>query len=334
MPSHTSYLAAAALLLASAASALPSGVPLCVINPEVVAAAHGTPSFNGTYTLAASQQTYTPGQSLKVTISGKLSILGLLMYATPDTESDVAAADDSAPTHVGKFDLEDGFRAQNAELCKAADVINETPQSTITHANKDEKGANGKVTFTWTAPAEDIGPVAINALVSNGGPDVPWEILDVLVLEPAGAPADPKQPATLYAFTVPSPKSTAAVPSPKSTAVVPAPPKSIPTTTVQSDDIRKRPAKPTPTRPPTKTPAKKVTFGSPSRPTKPASLPDCKSTLTRAPTTTINRMTTATARATSIFAPRPSSAAQHDCRPVTSLAALIMAGVGTLLAMI
>ncbi|TPX57898.1 hypothetical protein PhCBS80983_g03502 [Powellomyces hirtus] len=183
MPSLARFLSLS-VLLAGAAHALPGGAPKCAINPGVISAAHSAPSAAG-FTLTSSSTTYTAGQKISVTIAGTTNqVAGVLMYATAGTESDAQLAPNSAKAHVGVFNVPTGFRAQTAAVCDGATIKNDAPESTITHANPSEKGQS--VTFEWTAPAAASGPITFNAAVASGSPGKPWQVLDIVTLQPAG----------------------------------------------------------------------------------------------------------------------------------------------------
>ncbi|KAI9100707.1 hypothetical protein DFS34DRAFT_648616 [Phlyctochytrium arcticum] len=192
MPSISSW-AYTLLLLASTASALPNGAPKCAINPAVITKEHEAASTAGGYKMVAGSQTYTPGQTFEVTISGTLGIAGVLMYATPGTANDATAAPNNSKQHVGKFSSVNGFRAQTASACAAAGIANDAPESTITHANAQDKGKS--IAFTWTAPATNIGPVTFNAAIANGSPGKPWQVVDILTVQPVGGGGTPPSPA-------------------------------------------------------------------------------------------------------------------------------------------
>ncbi|KAJ3190148.1 hypothetical protein HDU85_000439 [Gaertneriomyces sp. JEL0708] len=176
--------AALVALFASSATALPGGAPKCAINPAIISGAHKAPSDAG-FKISASAGSYTPGQPMKITVEGGANpIAGLLMYATPGAADDAAAAPNVAKQHVGVFNVPQGFRAQTADICNAAGIQNEGPESTITHAGGADKG--NRVEFDWTAPAADVGPITINAAVTSGGPGSPWQVVPIVTLQGAG----------------------------------------------------------------------------------------------------------------------------------------------------
>ncbi|TPX60281.1 hypothetical protein SpCBS45565_g07555 [Spizellomyces sp. 'palustris'] len=175
----------AAVLLSGSALALPTGAPKCAINPAVISAAHQAPSPAAGYKISASAKSYTPGQPLTITIAGTTTpIAGTLLYATPGTQQDASLAPNNGKEHVGVFKVPTGFRAQTAAICDAATIKNEAPESTITHANPTPKG--NSVAFEWTPPAAAVGPISFNAAVAAGAPGAPWQVLDVLTLQPSG----------------------------------------------------------------------------------------------------------------------------------------------------
>ncbi|KAI8826046.1 uncharacterized protein EV422DRAFT_575883 [Fimicolochytrium jonesii] len=171
MPSLSSFLSLS-VLLAGVAQALPTGAPKCAINQAAISAAHSDPSAAG-YTITTSASTYTPGAPLTFTIQGDKNVVGVLMYVSAGEVS----------KHVGAFKVPENFRVQNADICTGAKIVNDAPESTITHANPTPKGT--KVDFTWTAPAADQGPLTLHAVVASGGPGNPWQILDVVTLNSA-----------------------------------------------------------------------------------------------------------------------------------------------------
>ncbi|KAI9105601.1 hypothetical protein DFS34DRAFT_19104 [Phlyctochytrium arcticum] len=214
MPSITSWVSTL-FLLATAVNALPGGAPKCAINPAVITAAHGAPKAAG-YKIAASATSYTPGQKVEVKLTGTSAIAGVLMYATAGAASDAAAAPNSSKKHVGKFDVANGFRAQTATICDAAGIVNDAPESTITHANPTPKG--NEVTFSWTAPAADVGPITFNVAVASGSPGQPWQVLDIVTLNGAGgaapAPGGAANPTGTNAPTATKRKCTKKTPTP------------------------------------------------------------------------------------------------------------------------
>ncbi|KAJ3023726.1 hypothetical protein HKX48_001616 [Thoreauomyces humboldtii] len=191
------------LLSLPLAYALPTGAPKCQINPSVISAAHNAPSAAG-YTLSADSTTWTAGQKVKVTLTGSQHhVIGVLMYATPGTTQDASLAPNGSKSHVGSFDVPTGFRVQTATICDAAKVVQDAPSSTITHMDPSDKGA--AVTFVWTAPSTGSGSISFNAAITSGAPGNPWQVLDVLSLNAAGANGTVP---TVPAGTVPAATST------------------------------------------------------------------------------------------------------------------------------
>ncbi|KAJ3138449.1 hypothetical protein HDU90_001413 [Geranomyces variabilis] len=206
MPSFTKCLALSALV--AGAAALPTGAPKCQINPAVIGEAHMTPSPDAGYTLSASSATWTAGQKITVTVTGTThDVVGVLMYATPDAADDAALAPKGSKSHLGVFNVPNGFRAQTADICTGAGVQQQALESTITHANPTPKGKS--VTFEWTAPTSGSGAITFNAAVASGAPGNPWMVVPIVTLQSAGGsaptPAGPGSPppsgSTMVTFT-------------------------------------------------------------------------------------------------------------------------------------
>ncbi|KAJ3155728.1 hypothetical protein HDU86_004197 [Geranomyces michiganensis] len=210
MPSAASFTKCLALsALVAGAAALPTGAPKCQINPSVIGAAHSAPSPSAGYTLTASSATWSAGQKITVTVTGTTSeVVGVLMYATPEAADDAALAPNGSKSHLGVFNVPEGFRAQTADICAGAKVEQQALESTITHANPTPKGKS--VTFEWTAPASGSTAITFNAAVASGGPGNPWMVVPIVTLQPAAAtggaptpstPAGPGSPAAVVTFT-------------------------------------------------------------------------------------------------------------------------------------
>ncbi|KAI8607767.1 hypothetical protein BC830DRAFT_85106, partial [Chytriomyces sp. MP71] len=70
--------------------------------------------------------------------------------------------------HVGSFQgsLAQGFRAQTDSTCQAQNVVNETPESTITHL-APIPGLMKSMTLMWTPPAQNEGIVTVNMVFAG-----------------------------------------------------------------------------------------------------------------------------------------------------------------------
>jgi len=91
---------------------------------------------------------WIPGQSSVVRLSGPGVFKGLLMCAT-----------NSSGTRVGSFAINNGYRSM-------PECSGSMPTETFTHGSSISKSV--PVDFTWTAPATDVGPITVNAIVLLG----------------------------------------------------------------------------------------------------------------------------------------------------------------------
>lgn len=148
MKSHRLLLCLALLLLPLTGHAFSSGSGTC--NASLMAAAPmgaGTLGTGG-YAISMPNGPWTPGQSSVVRLSGPGLFKGLLMYAT-----------NSSGTRVGSFAINNGYRSM-------PECSGSMPTETFTHGSSISKSV--PVDFTWTAPATDVGPITVNAIVLLG----------------------------------------------------------------------------------------------------------------------------------------------------------------------
>lgn len=140
--------ASVALLLASASPwvhAFSSGSGSCT---NVVPPHFPLGSGNGGLALVA-PASYQPGQTLAVTLTAASppSFKGLLLWA-----------EDSAALRTGSWQVPSGYQLATALNCPGSQT------ATLTHSNANTKSV--PVSFNWTAPATDVGPVTLRALVA------------------------------------------------------------------------------------------------------------------------------------------------------------------------
>ncbi|KAJ3104576.1 hypothetical protein HDU97_009088 [Phlyctochytrium planicorne] len=156
------------LTLIPLALSKPTGAPKCAINPAVVSATHTNVADLG-FVLEV-PATYTPGgPAIEIKVTKGVEFKGILTYVTPGADDDVLAAKKN-PKHIGKFTLPDGLRAQTASVCDDAKIVNEFPESTITHSKPGKFGGAAPFSLMWTPPKDDMGVVTINMAISTGPP--------------------------------------------------------------------------------------------------------------------------------------------------------------------
>ncbi|KAJ3312217.1 hypothetical protein HDU76_002921 [Blyttiomyces sp. JEL0837] len=174
-------------LLTVASHALPTGAPKCKINPQIIQTGHGINASNVGYTF--DMPAYTPGgPAVPITINGGQAFKGILLYMTPGTTQDSTLAPNGVNAHVGTFMVNPGLRPQSASSCQAMTVMNDAPESTLTHAIP--LLANTPYTLMWTPPAMDVGPVTMNAVISVGSKNSPWQVVPSKQMTSTAATAD------------------------------------------------------------------------------------------------------------------------------------------------
>ncbi|KAI8839542.1 hypothetical protein BJ741DRAFT_599622 [Chytriomyces cf. hyalinus JEL632] len=170
-PSILSILAT----VASMASALPTGAPRCIITDKVIGQGHLTTQNGAMGLKMTSLPTYTPGgPAIPITITGSFPVdMGVLMYVTPGATQDSVLTSKGGATagikqHVGGFMdcLTHGMRAQTKASCDAQSVVNEVPESTITHM-APLIGFRNSMQIMWTPPKTNQGVVTVNMVVAG-----------------------------------------------------------------------------------------------------------------------------------------------------------------------
>ncbi|KAI9327706.1 hypothetical protein DFJ73DRAFT_782798 [Zopfochytrium polystomum] len=173
------------------ATALPNGAPRCKINVTVITQGHERAMGALGFQMSA-PATYTPGgAAVPITVTGLTAFTrgGVLAYVKQVTNANAAAG--FSETHVGKFDIAtNGLRAQTVASCQMGTVMNEAPESTVTHA-APVPSANLQ-SFTWTPPATDAGAVQVNIVIATGTEGTPWmQLAPVTIMSTGGGAAAP-----------------------------------------------------------------------------------------------------------------------------------------------
>ncbi|KAJ3401438.1 hypothetical protein CcCBS67573_g07297 [Chytriomyces confervae] len=170
-PSILSFLATVAAI----ANALPTGAPRCIITDKVIGQGHLTTQNGAMGLKMTSLPTYTPGgPPIPITITGSFPVdMGVLMYVTPGSTQDSVLTSKGGATagikqHVGGFMdcLTHGMRAQTKSSCDAQSVVNEVPESTITHV-APLVGFRNSMQIMWTPPKTNQGVVTVNMVVAG-----------------------------------------------------------------------------------------------------------------------------------------------------------------------
>ncbi|KAJ3295040.1 hypothetical protein HDU76_006892 [Blyttiomyces sp. JEL0837] len=176
-------------LLITQVQSLPNGAPKCKINPMIIQNGHKVAASTIEYTFSNKVLTYMPGgPAIAITISGGTAFKGILTYVTGNsTKQDSALAPNGVNDHVGVFTVPAGLRPQTTTSCQANTVNNDAPKSTLTHAMP--LNAQTPFTLMWTPPATNRGPVTVNAVISVGTMNTPWEVVPSITLMPAGGGA-------------------------------------------------------------------------------------------------------------------------------------------------
>ncbi|TPX70292.1 hypothetical protein CcCBS67573_g06579 [Chytriomyces confervae] len=160
---------------ASIASALPTGAPRCIITDKVIGQGHLTTQNGAMGLKMTTLPTYTPGgPAIPITITGSFPVdMGVLMYVTPGATQDSVltgkgGAAAGVKPHVGGFMdcLAQGMRAQTKASCDAQNVVNEVPESTITHM-APLLGFRNSMQIMWTPPKTNQGVVTVNMVVAG-----------------------------------------------------------------------------------------------------------------------------------------------------------------------
>ncbi|KAJ3224150.1 hypothetical protein HDU81_008720 [Chytriomyces hyalinus] len=171
VPSILSILATVAYM----ASALPTGAPRCIITDKVIGQGHLTTQNGAMGLKMTSLPTYTPGgPAIPITITGSFPVdMGVLMFVTPGATQDSVLTSKGGATagvkqHVGGFMdcLSHGMRAQTKSTCDAQNVVNEVPESTITHM-APLVGFRNSMQIMWTPPKTNQGVVTVNMVVAG-----------------------------------------------------------------------------------------------------------------------------------------------------------------------
>ncbi|MBK8232104.1 MAG: T9SS type A sorting domain-containing protein [Candidatus Eisenbacteria bacterium] len=146
----SALLIARTLLGVTPANAFSSSPLLCNVDSATMQANHGGPtnSGNGGFVLSSSSPTYTPGQTLTITLNGVQPFKGILLYAF-----------DGVGITQGTFQIPSGYQAMSS--CGGA--------STLGHASPAFKPT--PVSFTWTAPATGSGSLTFATLVCLDRPN-------------------------------------------------------------------------------------------------------------------------------------------------------------------
>ncbi|KAJ3328192.1 hypothetical protein HDU76_010420 [Blyttiomyces sp. JEL0837] len=162
-------------------SALPGGAPKCKINPMVIKAGHEVAASTNLGYQFQAPATYTPGgPPVAINIVGGPAFKGILLYMTKGTTQDANLAPNGLPEHVGVFAVNTGLRAQTTASCAALNVMNDAPESTLTHAMPLR--ASTPYTLMWTPPKTNAGVVTMNAVISVGSEESPWMVVPSIQL--------------------------------------------------------------------------------------------------------------------------------------------------------
>jgi hypothetical protein len=172
--------------------AFPNGAPRCAINVTFISMGHEILHSQVGYNISVSNNTIETNVPISITVSGG-QFKGLLMY--------VQGAN-STKKHVGKFiNIGRNFKPQTT-ICNTFNFTGDLA-STITHSNSRTKPNNS--VFQWVPlPGDnnDPGPFALRAVVTTGGPELPWQILDIPLVF-ANAPVSNLQVAPIIGISTP-----------------------------------------------------------------------------------------------------------------------------------
>ncbi|KAI9334826.1 hypothetical protein DFJ73DRAFT_962888 [Zopfochytrium polystomum] len=176
-------------------AALPTGAPRCKINVTVITMGHEIGMAQLGFSIVA-PATYTPGAAapLAIQVAGLSNFArgGILTYVKQVNNPNAATG--FSETHVGKFDIAtNGLRPQTVPSCQLGTVMNEAPESTVTHAAPVP--ATNIQTLMWTPPAADAGPVQVNMVISTGSEETPTRSKPATAT-PTPAPAPAPAPVT------------------------------------------------------------------------------------------------------------------------------------------
>ncbi|KAJ3127059.1 hypothetical protein HK098_006856 [Nowakowskiella sp. JEL0407] len=152
----SSVIVAAFFAFVSTVSAKPGRSPICdteTAAAAIKASAMGENKRNlateNAFSLTSSSPSYTPGQQITLTLTGTTGYAGILLYVAPVSD---------ATKRVGKFVIPDGYQ-NNDGVCQNSDF----PDSSITHKLSGAYPKDG--TFTYTAPATDLGNIAFHLII-------------------------------------------------------------------------------------------------------------------------------------------------------------------------
>ncbi|KAJ3306339.1 hypothetical protein HDV03_005306 [Kappamyces sp. JEL0829] len=150
------YSTFVSLVSVAMVAALPNGAPKCGINETAIQ--QGMIGASDA-TLGYSLNVVPAGNNMwNITIDGKRTdYQGILMYVHQI---------DTPKVHLGQFSFKNQtkWKYQPLDLCNTGGITSSTPMSTMTHATPDRVALAKKVTFQWTASAQEL---ALNGLVVN-----------------------------------------------------------------------------------------------------------------------------------------------------------------------
>lgn len=151
----TGLIAGLVAVAANPAHAFSAGSGTCIASAAAAAPMGAAQSGSGGYALALSAgagvpaSQYVPGANATLELSGTLSFKGLLVYA-----------EDAQGNRVG------GFASFNLLQFRLLDGCGGATDSTLTHNSGLFRTL--PQTFTWRAPATNVGPITFRAIVLRG----------------------------------------------------------------------------------------------------------------------------------------------------------------------
>lgn len=154
------------LLIVGSVQAKEDGAPFCAITDATrnrMENAHGTLTSNAFSISVDSQE----NGSFRIKVNK--AYRGILLYVTGARVSE----------HLGTFESANNFKFISTP-CRAQGFTDSSSQSTLTHANDNEKSADQ--VFSWKPTADDLskqGPFKVEVLVVTGGRGSPWNYLSV-----------------------------------------------------------------------------------------------------------------------------------------------------------
>jgi hypothetical protein len=155
IPSMTAAGAVMAMAMANPAHGFSSGSGTCTASAAAASPMGVAQAGNGGYALALAAGAgipngrYVPGATATLELSGVTQFKGLLVYA-----------EDAQGNRVG------GFTSFNLLDFRVIDTCGGATDSTLTHSSSLLKTL--PQTFTWRAPATDVGPVTFRAITLRG----------------------------------------------------------------------------------------------------------------------------------------------------------------------